>query len=80
MPSQSWKELVGEIKLAVSRGERREKQSIQNIFYIFSPSSFISFPFLTFPLLFGSVMPRLTQCLAQREAALGWSLSTRAIN
>lgn len=53
MPSQSWKELVGEIKLAVSRGERREKQSIQNIFYIFSPSSFISFPFLTFPFCLG---------------------------
>lgn len=49
MPSQSWKEFMCEIKLAVSRGERRGKQSTQNIFCICSPSLFIFFPFLTFP-------------------------------
>lgn len=53
MPSQSWKEFVGEIKLAVSRGEGRGEQSTQNIFCICSPSLFISFTFLTFPFCLG---------------------------
>lgn len=43
MPSQSWKQFVGGIKLAVSRGGRGGKWATQNIFCTCSPSPLFAF-------------------------------------
>lgn len=68
MPSRSWKQFVGGIKLAVSRGkgEGNEPPKISSVLVLH-----LHFSLSDLPLLFGSAVPHLIQCLLQGEADLG---------